>query len=192
MENSLEGKPEWCARGVASAVGRVPSDQITFTCETFFGVATVRVTPVGIYSLIITEAARETPPTVTKEENPHSPLPHTVDLVETITQRLKGGHDLTDLPLDMHGSDFQHLVWSYVRTIPRGKTASYAEVAHAIGRPTSIRAVARACACNTIALAIPCHRVVRSDGSLGGYRWGEKLKKRLLAAESLPFQGDNR
>ena len=88
-----------------------------------------------------------------------------------------------DLPLDIRGTAFQHRVWQALRDIPAGSTASYAEVADAIGMPKSARAVARACASNRIAVAIPCHRVVRSDGSLSGYRGGVDRKRALLAKE---------
>lgn len=88
------------------------------------------------------------------------------------------------LPLDIQGTAFQRRVWEALQDIPIGTTASYQDIAHAIGKPKAVRAVARACANNKIALAIPCHRVVRSDGSLGGYRWGVERKRRLLANES--------
>jgi AraC family transcriptional regulator of adaptative response/methylated-DNA-[protein]-cysteine methyltransferase len=88
-----------------------------------------------------------------------------------------------DLPLDIRGTAFQHRVWEALREIPPGSTASYTEIAQAIGMPKSARAVARACASNRIAVAIPCHRVVRSDGSLSGYRGGVARKRALLAKE---------
>jgi AraC family transcriptional regulator of adaptative response/methylated-DNA-[protein]-cysteine methyltransferase len=88
-----------------------------------------------------------------------------------------------DLPLDVRGTAFQRRVWEALRAIPRGRTASYAEVARAIGRPEAARAVAAACASNAVAVAIPCHRVVRSDGSPSGYRWGAARKVALLRRE---------
>lgn len=88
------------------------------------------------------------------------------------------------LPLDMQGTAFQMKVWQALRDIPSGATASYAEVANRIGQPKGVRAVAQACAANNIAVAIPCHRVVRSDGSLSGYRWGVERKRALLTRES--------
>jgi AraC family transcriptional regulator of adaptative response/methylated-DNA-[protein]-cysteine methyltransferase len=90
------------------------------------------------------------------------------------------GHDL---PLDLHGTAFQQRVWQALRGIAPGATASYAEIAARIGRPKAVRAVAQACASNTIAVAIPCHRVVRSDGALSGYRWGVARKRALLQRE---------
>ena len=89
-----------------------------------------------------------------------------------------------DLPLDVRGTAFQHRVWDALRRIPLGSTASYAEIAERIGAPNSVRAVARACATNPIAVAIPCHRVVRSDGALSGYRGGVERKRALLAKEA--------
>lgn len=88
------------------------------------------------------------------------------------------------LPLDIRGTAFQRRVWQALRKIPAGKTATYSEIARRIGAPTSARAVARACATNAIAVAIPCHRVVRTDGSLSGYRWGIERKRVLLEREA--------
>ena len=89
-----------------------------------------------------------------------------------------------DLPLDIRGTAFQHRVWEALRRIPAGKTVSYTDIAQKIGKPNAVRAVARACAANTIAVAIPCHRVVRNDGALSGYRWGVARKRALLDKES--------
>ncbi len=89
-----------------------------------------------------------------------------------------------DLPLDLRGTLFQQRVWQALRDIPAGRTASYADIARAIGAPTAVRAVAQACAANRLAVAIPCHRVVRRDGGVSGYRWGVARKRELLARES--------
>ena len=89
-----------------------------------------------------------------------------------------------DFPLDVRGTAFQRRVWSALRQIPPGTTASYAEIAERIGEPKAIRAVAAACAANKIAVAIPCHRALRSDGSLSGYRWGVERKRALLEREA--------
>lgn len=91
------------------------------------------------------------------------------------------GHDL---PLDVRGTAFQQRVWQALRRIPPGQTASYADIAARIGSPKAVRAVAQACAANTLAVAIPCHRVVRSDGALSGYRWGVARKRALLEREA--------
>ena len=89
-----------------------------------------------------------------------------------------------DLPLDVRGTAFQQRVWQALREIPAGKTVSYADIARRIGAPKSVRAVAQACGANALAVAIPCHRVVRNDGALAGYRWGVERKRALLERES--------
>ncbi|MNK95254.1 Bifunctional transcriptional activator/DNA repair enzyme Ada [compost metagenome] len=88
-----------------------------------------------------------------------------------------------DLPLDVRGTAFQERVWQALREIPVGSTASYADIAQLIGAPKAVRAVAQACGANCLAVAIPCHRVVRSDGNLSGYRWGVERKRQLLERE---------
>jgi len=89
-----------------------------------------------------------------------------------------------DLPLDVRGTAFQQRVWQALREIPAGATVSYAEIAKRIGAPKAVRAVAQACAANALAVAIPCHRVVRNDGGLSGYRWGVDRKRALLDREA--------
>ncbi len=91
-----------------------------------------------------------------------------------------------DLPLDVRGTAFQQRVWQALQGIPAGETASYTEIARRIGLPKAVRAVAAACAANALAVAIPCHRVVRSDGALSGYRWGVARKRSLLEREARP------
>jgi AraC family transcriptional regulator, regulatory protein of adaptative response / methylated-DNA-[protein]-cysteine methyltransferase len=88
------------------------------------------------------------------------------------------------LPLDVRGTAFQQRVWQELCAIPCGKTRSYTEIARRIGKPKATRAVAQACAANPIAVAIPCHRVVRKNGDLSGYRWGIEIKAKLLTAEN--------
>ena len=104
--------------------------------------------------------------------------------VGKIVQHLEGKLPQLDLPLDVRATAFQWRVWQELMKIPRGSTRSYTEIAKAVGDPRACRAVARACATNPASLVIPCHRVVRGDGSLGGYRWGLARKKKLLARES--------
>jgi AraC family transcriptional regulator, regulatory protein of adaptative response / methylated-DNA-[protein]-cysteine methyltransferase len=99
-----------------------------------------------------------------------------VGLVETPGQTL-------DLLLDLRGTTFQHRVWQALREIPAGTTSTYTEVAGRIGAPKAVRAVARACASNPLAVVVPCHRVVGSDGALSGYRWGIERKRALLQRE---------
>jgi len=105
-------------------------------------------------------------------------------LVATVVGFIEAPSLGLDLPLDVRGTAFQQRVWQALRDIPVGKTASYSDVARSIGAPKSARAVAKACAANGLAVAIPCHRVVRSDGQLSGYRWGVRRKKLLLEQES--------
>jgi AraC family transcriptional regulator of adaptative response/methylated-DNA-[protein]-cysteine methyltransferase len=104
--------------------------------------------------------------------------------VSAIVEHLKKKSPHIDLPLDIRATAFQRQVWQQLRDIPYGETHSYSEVAKAIGQEKAVRAVARACATNPVALVIPCHRVIREDKSLGGYRWGLERKKKLLEQEA--------
>ena len=103
--------------------------------------------------------------------------------LQPLLASLRGENVTMDLPLDIRATAFQKKVWDALREIPVGQTRSYSEVARAIGDPKAVRAVATACASNPVALAVPCHRVVRSDGELAGYRWGIERKKKLLEQE---------
>ena len=88
------------------------------------------------------------------------------------------------MTLDMDGTDFQKRVWQALQTVPPGQTQSYSDIAQKIGKPAAVRAVASACAANSLALAVPCHRIVRQDGNISGYRWGVERKKLLLQNEA--------
>lgn len=103
--------------------------------------------------------------------------------VEAVRAHAAGATKTLDLPIDVRATAFQWRVWRELQRIPYGETRAYAQVAKAIGRPRAVRAVARACATNPVCLVVPCHRVVRGDGSLAGYRWGVKRKRRLLERE---------
>lgn len=105
-------------------------------------------------------------------------------LVATVVGLVEAPGHGVDLPLDVRGTAFQQRVWQALRRIPPGRTMTYAEIARRIGAPKSVRAVAQACAANPLAVAIPCHRVVRSDGDLSGYRWGVERKRVLLEREA--------
>ena len=104
--------------------------------------------------------------------------------ITAIVSSLEGKGSASSVPMDARGTAFQLRVWNALQHIPRGTTLSYSEVASRIGKPSAVRAVARACATNPVALVVPCHRVIREDGSLGGYRWGLERKKALLEQES--------
>jgi len=103
--------------------------------------------------------------------------------IEALLSKMTGRELNTSLPLDIRATVFQRRVWTYLQSIPFGATRSYGDVAKAIGQPRASRAVARACATNPVAVAIPCHRVVREDGNISGYRWGVERKKALLEME---------
>ena len=112
--------------------------------------------------------------------------PHHPDFrrwIDALTRHLAGRQPLLDLPLDIRATAFQMRVWNYLQSIPYGETRSYSEVARAIGEPKATRAVANACAKNRVVILIPCHRVIRGTGELGGYRGGVERKRRLLDAE---------
>jgi AraC family transcriptional regulator of adaptative response/methylated-DNA-[protein]-cysteine methyltransferase len=109
--------------------------------------------------------------------------------VREIVRHLAGSNPRLDLPTDVVATAFQRRVWEALRSIPLSSTRTYSEVARSIGRPRAVRAVARACATNPAAIVVPCHRVVRTDGTLGGYRWGLERKKLLLEQEKIARRG---
>ncbi|MFJ3367287.1 methylated-DNA--[protein]-cysteine S-methyltransferase [Pseudomonas sp. NPDC086251] len=104
--------------------------------------------------------------------------------LEQTLRHLENPHTALDLPLDLIGSVFQRRVWEALQQIPVGQTASYQEIARQLGQPKAFRAVANACGANPLAVIVPCHRVLRQDGSLGGYRWGLERKRQLLDREA--------
>jgi len=109
-------------------------------------------------------------------------------LLKTITDFLAAPLTSVDFPLDIQGSDFQKSVWAVLQSIPVGQTLSYSEVAERLQKPKAVRAVANACAANPLALVIPCHRILRADGGISGYRWGVERKRALLAKEQQACQ----
>jgi AraC family transcriptional regulator of adaptative response/methylated-DNA-[protein]-cysteine methyltransferase len=114
-----------------------------------------------------------------------APYPEALRLWHEAIQGFVAGRPIeAGLPLDVRGTAFQASVWQYLQTIPSGETRSYQEVAAGIGKPTATRAVANACGRNPVALAVPCHRVIRGTGELGGYRWGVERKRLLLGLEA--------
>lgn len=127
-----------------------------------------------------------------REEYPRAEISAATDSrqrwVREIVQRIEGKSAQEDLPLDLQATAFQRRVWQELQRIPRGKTRTYSQVARALGRPRAVRAVARACATNPVSIVVPCHRVVREDGKLAGYRWGVDRKEQLLARERATAQ----
>ena len=105
--------------------------------------------------------------------------------IQMLESYLNGETQILNLPLDIQGTAFQRKVWNYLQSIPYGEIRTYTEVAKGIGQPKAIRAVAGACAANRLAMVIPCHRVIRGDGTLAGYRWGLPLKQSLIDTEAL-------
>jgi AraC family transcriptional regulator, regulatory protein of adaptative response / methylated-DNA-[protein]-cysteine methyltransferase len=158
--------------------------------ESPLGLAMMGATDRGICSIQfgeseeqLIEALRREYPAATLQPVAH-PAPAAFEQwKKVLTAHLAGRSPVLDLPLDIQATVFQMRVWDYLRTIPYGNVQSYREVAAGIGSPSAVRAVARACAANRIALAIPCHRVVRGDGKPGGYRWGLNRKQALLDRE---------
>ncbi|MCX6594878.1 MAG: bifunctional DNA-binding transcriptional regulator/O6-methylguanine-DNA methyltransferase Ada [Acidobacteria bacterium] len=112
--------------------------------------------------------------------------------MQALEQHVRGQQPRLDLPLDLRATAFQMKVWQYLQSIPYGSVQSYGEVAQALGQPKAVRAVARACATNRVALVIPCHRVIRGTGEMAGYRWGVERKRTLLDQERAVSQGVGR
>jgi AraC family transcriptional regulator, regulatory protein of adaptative response / methylated-DNA-[protein]-cysteine methyltransferase len=159
---------------------------------------TIAPTPIGQMLLAATErgicAVRfaDTPATLELELRAEYPKAEIARSDRNLREQVKAlreiirGNSTRSLPLDIQGTAFQRRVWEELQAIPRGATKSYGKIAADIGHPKAARAVARACATNPVAVAIPCHRVVREDGAMGGYRWGVDRKKKLLALEGAP------
>jgi len=155
--------------------------------RTSLGLLLVAVTERGICSVALgdDEAALVG---ALRAESPAAELARATDaddrLVDAVVAHVEGRARASDVPLDVQATAFQWQVWRALQRIPEGATRSYQEIARELGHPSAARAVARACASNRIAVLIPCHRVVRGDGALGGYRWGVARKAALLARES--------
>src|SRR5215813_4086405 len=154
---------------------------IRYTCaDSPLGRILIAATDKGICSIQFADSDEELEQGL-KQEFPFAVRRHDdegmVDLTASLMQHMRGLETATALPLDIQATAFQRRVWSYLQSIKVGETRSYSDVAKAIKQPTAVRAVAHACATNSVAIAIPCHRVVRSNGDLGGYRWGSNRKK---------------
>lgn len=147
----------------------------------------VAVTERGVCSLTMGDSDAELEKVLRNEFSAATIVKADKDLdqvVQAVLSHLSASEHRLDLPLDVQATAFQRQVWNELRAIPYGKTVSYGDVAKAMGKPGAVRAVGRACATNPVALVIPCHRVVREDKNLGGYRWGLDRKKQLLEIES--------
>lgn len=155
--------------------------------ECSLGAILVASSEKGVCSILLGEDA-ETLAADLQDRFPHAEIIGADGDYEKLIARVVGLVEMPqsapDLPLDVRGTAFQQRVWQALREIPAGTTLSYREVAEKIGSPKSVRAVAGACAANAIAVAIPCHRVVRTDGGLSGYRWGVERKRLLLDRET--------
>jgi AraC family transcriptional regulator of adaptative response/methylated-DNA-[protein]-cysteine methyltransferase len=153
---------------------------------TALGLLLVAVTERGVCSVSLGDD-EETLVAALRAEFPAAELTRASDgrdrLVDTVVAHVEGRSGADELPLDVRATAFQWQVWRALQRIPEGATRSYQAIAEELGRPTAARAVARACASNRVAVLIPCHRVVRGDGALGGYRWGIARKAALLARE---------
>jgi O-6-methylguanine DNA methyltransferase len=154
--------------------------------NSFLGKLLVGQTDQGICTVSLGDSETELLE-ILKRQYPGVELKHDQELIapslEVILNYLKNQQTQLNLSLDVQGTPFQQQVWQHLQTIPSGSTRTYKEIAQALEKPTATRAVAQACAKNPVALIIPCHRVIRSDGNLGGYRWGEERKKALLEWE---------
>src|SRR5439155_8604729 len=169
---------------IAPDEATMSKDIVTFAArECVLGQVLVARSAVGVCAILIGAEAEELRNDLAKRF-PGSSLianePRLRDDLSKVVRFIEKPSKGIDLTLDMRGTPFQRLVWDALRAIPVGSTVTYAELARRIGAPRSIRAVAGACAANPIALAVPCHRVIRSDGGLSGYRWGVERKRVLL------------
>ena len=156
------------------------------TTQTLLGTLLVAATAKGVCAITLGETD-ESQEAALRHEYPTAGITRDDigmrEWVQTLVQHLAGEQPALSLPLDVRATAFQRRVWQEMQAIPYGDTRSYGQIAEAIGQPSAVRAVARACATNPVALAVPCHRVVRGDGALSGYRWGQARKKALIAQE---------
>jgi len=153
--------------------------------NTTLGKVLVAATERGVSAVYLGESERSLVEAL-KKEYPRAELFRAAGeerWLQEIVRRVEGAPPSMDLPLDVQATVFQRRVWQELQKIPRGTTRTYTQVARALGKPRSVRAVARACATNPVSIVVPCHRVIRTDGSLAGYRWGLSRKEQLLARE---------
>src|SRR6516225_310350 len=154
--------------------------------STSLGNVLVAATERGVSAVYLGETERSLVESL-REEYPRAELFRSAGQepwLQEIVRRVEGAPPSLDLPLDIQATVFQRRVWQELQRIPRGTTRTYTQVARALGKPRSVRAVARACATNPVSIVVPCHRVIRTDGSLAGYRWGLQRKQKLLEREA--------
>lgn len=193
---SVRGAYEAVARGTGMTPGRYRSGardvRIVYAVrDTRFGSLLVAWTPAGVCAVTLGDSRDDVIAQLHAEFPAADVAPHARDdardadvRMDAVLACLDDTHPGLAVPLDLHGTSFQLRVWEALRQIPAGEVRTYAEVAASIDAPRASRAVARACAANRTALVVPCHRVVRSDGSLSGYRWGVQRKRDLLDHEA--------
>jgi AraC family transcriptional regulator, regulatory protein of adaptative response / methylated-DNA-[protein]-cysteine methyltransferase len=162
--------------------------QIGYTvANTTLGKVLVAATERGVSAVYLGESEKSLVDELRKEyasaQIARAPEEHK-NWISEIVRRVEGNAPSVDLPLDLQATAFQRRVWQELQKIPRGTTRTYTQVARALGQPRSVRAVARACATNPVSIVVPCHRVIRSDGTLAGYRWGLQRKEKLLEREA--------
>lgn len=152
--------------------------------ETPVGKMLIARAPKGIVQLSFFEADEADSYQQLTHDWPDATLKRNDRLASELSREIFKSKSITPLNLDLHGTEFQLQVWKSLMEIPSGKTATYSQLAKRIGKPNAARAVGNAIGKNRIAYLIPCHRVIREDGSLGGYRWGTTCKSKLLAQEA--------
>jgi AraC family transcriptional regulator of adaptative response/methylated-DNA-[protein]-cysteine methyltransferase len=156
------------------------------TAKSSLGQVLVAATERGVSAVYLGDATEKLVKEL-REEYPHAEITPAngafTQWVEEIVARTEGSAPRRELPLDLQATAFQRRVWQELQRIPRGTTRTYSQIARAVGKPRAVRAVARACATNPVSIVVPCHRVVRADGNLAGYRWGLSRKERLLERE---------
>ncbi len=173
---------------LSATLHSAPALQIRYTIGTCtLGAILVASTPEGICAILLDDDPRALESDL-RRRFPQAALtgagPQSDPVLARVVAQVEAPHIGLDLPLDMGGTAFQQRVWQALRRIPAGRTISYAALAAIAGVPKGARAVAAACAANALAVVIPCHRVVRSDGALSGYRWGVARKRMLLEREA--------
>jgi AraC family transcriptional regulator of adaptative response/methylated-DNA-[protein]-cysteine methyltransferase len=158
---------------------------IRFACFTSrLGTVLAAATPKGVCAVKLGSDPTKLQRMLAEEFSAAELVPaHLPDLEEKIRGFIEGEGSLARVPVDIRGTVFQRRVWQALRRIPRGETRTYSEIARAIGAPAAVRAVGSACGANPVALVVPCHRAIRTDGGLGGYAWGLPVKRRLLEIE---------